>query len=343
MKCRDVFPVVTHGKVEKVTRMRSVAATQHCEHSNQRTRRTLSCFVFLIAVVIAATASAQKPKNAKKDDPKLKPRPVTLKTKDGVELRAFFFPSDKLKDEKGKEAPTVLVVHEWEGQASPYLNLVMALKEAGCAVLIPDYRGHGGSKEYVGRGGKMETFNVAQMGKRDVENIILLDLEKAKGYLKDENNSENLNLNALVVIGIREGCVMATHWAARDWSFPSIGSKKQGQDVKALVLISPEKQIKSISLDQALTNPTILRLPIMVVAGKDSPEGSEAERVIKRIEGIKKRMGGGTVSKFESKMVSTALSGPSLVNDVSDVIPAIVKFVTTEVDAKDDNPWVNRE
>ncbi|TWU49734.1 alpha/beta hydrolase [Rubripirellula reticaptiva] len=318
--------------------MRSMAATLKTENAQVQSRRIFSGLVFLAAIAVAVVASAQpaaKPKT--KADAKLKPRPVTLKTKDGINLRAFYFPSAK-----GKEAITVMVVHEWEGSASPYYKLAMELRGAGCAVLVPDYRGHGGSTEYVAAG-KTQSFNVPQMGKFDIQNIILRDLETAKGFLKDENDEENLNLNAMVVIGIREGCVMAAHWAARDWSFPSIGSKKQGQDVKALVLISPEKQIKSISLDQGLNSPAIMQLPIMVVAGKESPEAGEANRIIKRVEGLKKRAGGGTVSKFEGKMVGTALSGPSLVNDVSEVIPAIVKFLTTEVDAVTDNPWIKRD
>lgn len=288
--------------------------------------------------VFATTCSAQGTKK-KKDDPKLKPRPVTLKTRDGVELRAFYFPSDK-----EKEAVTVLLVHEWEGQASPYYKLVMELKEAGCAVLVPDYRGHGGSKEYTGRNGRKETFNIAQMSKRDVENIVLMDLEKAKGFLKDENNEGNLNLNAMVVIGIREGCILAAHFAARDWSFPSVGSRKQGQDVKGLVLISPEKQLKSVSLDQGINNAAVMSMPMMIIAGKTSPEAGEASRLVKRIESLRRRAGGGTVEGFESSMPSTQLSGPALVNEVPDVIPSIVKFVTEQIKGtKETNPWISRE
>lgn len=343
--------------------MRPPAISKSSSELTEHRRTAAIVFAFLIAIVIAAIVSSpnapgQAPAQApptvrppaatpptprstaakrKKDDPKLKPRPVSLKTKDGVTLRAFYFPSAQ-----GKEAVTALIVHEWQGQASPYVNLVKKLNEAGVAVLIPDYRGHGGSKEYVNRG-RTETFNLAQMGKRDVEAIIMMDLETAKGFLKEENNEGNLNLNALVVIGVREGAVMAANWAARDWSFPSVGRNKQGQDVKALVLISPEKQVKSVPIDPGLFSPAILQLPVMIVAGSGSSDSSEARRISKRMESTKRRAGGGTVTGFESKMVDTALSGPSLVNEVSSVIPDIVKFVTEEVDGKDANPWVERE
>ena len=277
-------------------------------------------------------------RGAKEDDEKLKPRPVTLKTKDGVGVRAFYFPSDQ-----GKDAIPVMIVHEWQGQASPYLQLVLALRDAGCAVLVPDYRGHGGSTSYMDRRGKEQQFDVSRMGKRDVGNIITLDLEKAKGFLKEENNDGNLNLNALVIIGIREGAILGTTWAARDWNFPSVGRKKQGQDVKAIVMVSPDKQIKGFPIDPVLKDSNILRLPILIVGGSTNPEAKETRRIAKRIEGAKTRAGGGTAPGFQLEMVETSLTGAALVNEAAEVIPAIVDFITSEVRISDDeNPWVER-
>ena len=312
--------------------MQALAATRDEESRSQRTQ-WIMIVVYLLATAIAGTVVAQE------DEAKPKPRKVSLKTKDGIELRAFYFPSDR-----GKEAVTVLLVHEWQGQASPYSKLVLALREAGCAVLVPDYRGHGGSRDYVNARGQDDQFNIAQMNKRDIENIISFDLEKAKAFLKDENNEERLNLNALVVIGIREGCVLGAQWTQRDWSFPSVGSMKQGQDVKALVFISPRKQLKGIGIDPVISQPTIVNLPIMIVAGAASPDASEARRLAKRIEGYKTRIGRGEASGFELKFLKTNLSGPSLVNEVSSVIPAVVKFIKNNVKISDDtNEWVKRD
>ena len=312
--------------------MRVLTATRNGKEETNR-RRLLMVWVYLAAIVVASTALGQQ-----KEDPKLKPRPVTLKTKDGIELTAYYFPTDK-----GKDARTVLLVHEWQGNSGPYIKLVLALRDAGCAVLAVDYRGHGRSKHYTNARGEKDEFNTAQMSKRDVENIINVDLEKAKGFLKEENNEGNLNLNALVVIGVGEGCVMAARWAQRDWSFPSVGRMKQGQDVKALVFISPDKQIKGTGIDPTLTNQAILRLPIMIVAGSDSPEAAEAKRIGKRIESMKKRMGRGQASGFDFKLPDAKLSGASLVNNVSAVIPAITKFVQSEVPVSADvNPWIER-
>ncbi|EMI22204.1 hydrolase [Rhodopirellula maiorica SM1] len=297
--------------------------------------------VLAMSIVVASIAVGQdrKAKGKEKEDPALKPRPVTLKTRDGIALRAFYFPSSK-----GKDAIPVILVHEWGGQVSPYYNLVVALRDAGCAVLATDYRGHGGSKEYVDLRGRTQTFNLSTMNKRDIDAILSSDLEEAKQFLKHENDDGKLNLNALVVIGVREGCVLASHFTMRDWRWPSIGSKKQGQDVKAMVLISPEKQLKGVGIDTTLTDANVLRLPIMIVAGDTSSESSEATRIAKRIEVFKKKVGQGEVSGLAQQTVRTSLSGPALVNESPEVIPAVVKFVTSNVKISDDiNPWVKRD
>ncbi|GAA5506927.1 alpha/beta hydrolase [Novipirellula caenicola] len=332
--------------------MRSAVAVQSLQNPSDLSRDAASThdalrrmvvmfMVFAMSIVVASIAVGQdrKGKGKEKEDPALKPRPVTLKTRDGIALRAFYFPSSK-----GKDAIPVILVHEWEGQVSPYYNLVVALRDAGCAVLAPDYRGHGGSKEYVDVRGKTETFDPSTMNKRDIDAILSSDLEEAKQFLKHENDDGKLNLNALVMIGVREGGVLASHFAMRDWRWPSIGSKKQGQDVKALVLISPEKQLKGVGIDPTLTDINVLRLPIMIVAGDSSSESSEATRIAKRIEVFKKKAGQGEVTGLTQQTVRTSLSGPALVNESSEVIPAIVKFVTSNVKISDDvNPWVKRD
>ena len=322
----------TQSKSVLSTSNLSIASSSLASHRN----RIIACFVYLLAIAAASTALGQ---TAKKEDPKLKPRVVQFKTRDGIELRAAYFPSDK-----GKEAITVMLVHEWQGQASPYLKkFVVSLRNAGCAVLVPEYRGHGGSKEYIDSRGRTQTFNMSTMNKRDVEKIIKFDLEEAKQFLKKENNAGNLNLNALIMIGVSEGAVMASHFAVTDWRWPSVGRMKQGQDVKAVILISPEKLIKGIPIDPAFADPNILRLPIMIIAGKSSPESSEAERISKRIEAVKRKMGQGTVTGFEQLLVPTSLSGPALVNEAVSVIPAVTKFITTNIKVNDESSqWVER-
>lgn len=287
---------------------------------------------------IGSTATGQGKSGSNREDPELQPRAVTLTTADRLRLRAFYFPSDK-----GKQAIPVLLVHEWGGQGSPYNQLVRSLRDAGCAVLVPEYRGHGGSREQTNARGNTVRLDPGAMRRGEVMAVVNSDLEAAKRFLKDENNAGRLNLNALTVIGIREGAILAAHWSIADWRFPSIGAKKQGQDVKGIVLVSPERNFMGIAIDPALGDRTLIGLPVMVVAGADSSQASETERIVRRLAGGKDRARVGKASELVELMPSTNLSGARLINDSPDVIPSIVRFVTTKVSASQDvNPWIER-
>lgn len=297
-------------------------------------------FVFLITItsVFPAPVSAQRPKT--KTEPPPKPRPVKLRTKDGIDLDGFYFGSNK-----GKKAIPVLLVHEWKGQKNSYAKLCMGLRNAGCAVLALDYRGHGGSREYTNNRGDKKSFNLQTMNKSDVGAIVTMDLEEAKRFLKRENNDEKLNLNALTLIGVRDGAVLAAAWAQRDWSFPNVGSRKQSQDVKALIFVSPERLLKGISVETALKDPRIAALPTLFVVGQGSKEESDTERIYKRVSALKRKMSGKKDPPGLKKLsVREPLGGPNLVNESASVIPEIIKFITDEVQITDnDNPWILRE
>jgi len=272
------------------------------------------------------------------EDPALKPRPESLTTKDNVKLSTFYFPS-KL----GKEGAPVILVHEWKGQAAPYLKLCLTLRKAGFAVMVVEYRGHGNSKKYTDRSGKEEDYNISTMGRQDVEAIVRYDIEEVKKFLKVENNAGRLNLNALCMIGVKEGAILAGYWAARDWKIPSVGRIKQGQDVKAMVYISPEKNLNGLAMNTAVTDANLIRLPTMIVAGKASPQGSEAQRMGSRLETVKKKLSRGTVTGFELTLPETNLSGPALINEDSTVIPKIVAFLKENVRiSRTENPWIER-
>lgn len=264
-------------------------------------------------------------------------KPLELVTKDNVKLRAYYFPSDK-----GKEAIPVIVMHEWQGQAGPYAPMVNALWDAGCAVIVPEFRGHGGSREQE-FGGRSREFNVNRMGKADVLNILTGDLEAVKKFLAEENNAEKLNLNALTLIGVREGAVLAAHWAVRDLNFPSVGSIKQGQDVKAMVLVSPERTLKGFHLDETLSDRSLRQLPFLIVVGQSSRQADDTERFHKRLENLKKRAGRGAAAGLQYEPIATSLDGHALINDAPDVIDKIESFVVeVMVNNSSKFPWIER-
>ena len=74
--------------------------------------------------------------NAKDDEDLVSSAAQTLQTKDGMELRAFYFPSDQRSRYHRNSR------YEWTVRRV-YYKLASALNEAGCAVLAPDYQATG--------------------------------------------------------------------------------------------------------------------------------------------------------------------------------------------------------
>lgn len=280
-------------------------------------------------------AAAGKPGGKKPEKPPM--QTLDLPTADGVKLRAFYFPSDV-----GKAAVPVIVVHEWQGQASPYSALVRKLSDLGCAVIVPELRGHGASRQQLTPAGA-RTLEVAKMSRPDVLAMVKFDLEAVKKFLVQENNAERLNLNSLALVGVGEGAIVSAQWSVGDLNFPSIGTIKQGQDVKLLVLVGPVRTHKGVSLEDTLNDPLLSSLPFLIVVGESSRQMGDAERVFKRLETSKKRLSRGEAIGLEFAPFATSLTGHALVNDNPKVIPKIASFLEAALlNNAARIPWVER-
>ncbi|HRX80703.1 MAG TPA: hypothetical protein P5307_16655, partial [Pirellulaceae bacterium] len=79
------------------------------------------------------------------------------------------------------------------------------------------------------------------------------------------------------------------NWAAYDWSRRQLPAFKQGRDVKALVLVSPESSFKGFSLTTALNHPIIQKsMSIMIIVGEDDRSAaSDAKTIHSRLERLR--------------------------------------------------------
>ena len=215
-----------------------------------------------------APAAGEAPKEStSKTPPKpLDPEAIELITKDNVRLQSTYYPS-----RKGKEAIPVLILHDSKTDRNAYHNLALALQADGHAVLVPDLRGYGESIKIRKTGGAPdEEFDGKKMGTVAYERMITIDMEKLKGFLREQNDDGKLNLNQLVVIGVGDlGSAVAANWTMGDWVFPQQINVKQSKDVHALVLISPEPSFKNLQIPKVLT-------PLAKIAG---PNQSSSERL----------------------------------------------------------------
>jgi len=220
---------------------------------------------------------AQASKEAAKIPP---PKDISLETKDGVILRATYYPSLL-----GKEAVPVLMLHDFEGSRSDLAPLAMVLQRAGHAVLTLDLRGHGESTTLKG---STRTLNASQFTNEDFQLMVTQDIERAKRFLREENNEGRLNLEKLGVVGVGMGATLAMEWSRLDWSWPPLVSYKQGQDVKALVLISPEFTFRSLSAANLFKHAQAgRRISALIIFGETK---SKAYQDAKRIHGMFERI-----------------------------------------------------
>ncbi|MEC9091190.1 MAG: alpha/beta fold hydrolase [Planctomycetota bacterium] len=209
----------------------------------------------------ARTVASQDEK--KKGPPKV--QKVVLKTKDSVNLVCDFFAGTK-----GKESMPVIMLHDHGGNRQQFSAFARYLqKYFGCAVVVPDLRGHGESTKTVTN----RSIDFSKFQKSDFATFNN-DIDACFRYLRDEvNNQGQANIDMLCVLATGYVGINALSWTVEDWSYPPDGGKKQGQFVKGVVLLSPRKSIKGISITGLLKEPLfsgrgMSPIPTLIAIGK---------------------------------------------------------------------------
>ena len=231
------------------------------------------------------------------------PEIVELETKDGVTLTCTWFPPEgagapaKLAKKgaapvaqsvpKGKTTAPFILLHDWDGSRADLLNFGRYLQVAGHAVIVPDLRGHGDSLKVAGSDRPIDR---ARIRKKNLPSL-LADVEACKKFLMRKNDAGVVNIDLLNVGAVGQTAILAMQWAVSDWSWAPVGSIKQGQDVKSLLLIAPTEKFKGVSVKPLLKNPLFVGgavdpLPLLILYSESNAES--AENASKIYEGIKK-------------------------------------------------------
>jgi pimeloyl-ACP methyl ester carboxylesterase len=243
----------------------------------------------------AKAAHSAEPTDATAKKSEKDPRPVetvVLETKDGLQMEADYYPS-----KKGKNAVPIVMLHGWKGSRADFAKLALQLQkddyplaagevqQRGHAIIVPDLRGHGKST-VIKMGQDSRSIDQSLMKKGDFDAMVIQDMEAVKRFLIEKNNNQELNIEKLCVVGADMGAVVAMNWAVRDWSAPKLLTGKQGQDVKALVLISPPMNFRGITVAPALNTSTLQSdLSVLVIAGqeKGGKPFADAQAIHKRL------------------------------------------------------------
>ena len=202
---------------------------------------------------------------------------------------------------KGKLLATVILVHDLNGSEKTVRRLAAGLQEAGCAVAVPDLRGHGNSKSegYDISKKKLLVHQIRMISASGGGRIrsharIKGDLEAVRNWLKQKESEGDIDLDQLCIIGSGLGGTLAATWAVADWSWLPNTQGPQGQQVKAVILISPIWADQGVSMTNALgartrdgrgdIKPLLEDLPVMIIAGTND---RQSEPLFKRLKGAR--------------------------------------------------------
>ncbi len=287
--------------------------------------------ILVLALLVALAATMPRPAAGEDDkDKPLPPEDVALRTSDGQTVAATYYPS-----KKGKQAAAVILLHAYGGDRGDFDRLARELQRAGIAVVAPDLRSHGAG---VSLNRELHGEDFAAMVRRD--------LEAVKSFLLARNDAGELNVERLGVVGVEMGASLGLNWAALDWSWPPLATGKQGQDVKAVALISPEWSFKGIHIAEAVANPVIrTRLSFLIVAGSRNQKLlQEAKRLYNSLARYQASSPSDPIEKktLFLRTPATTLQGMKLLNEKSlNVDQMIVEFV--ELHSVDPEfPWQKR-
>lgn len=296
--------------------------------------------MFAVALALVQPALAQE-----EDENKIpKPEDVVLLTKDNLELHCTYYGGTKKK-----ESVPLVLVHDYKGNRHDWDDLALAFQQTqGYAVIVPDLRGHGDSTNFKDSSNKLEAEDMPLV---QYPLMYRNDLETVKKFLMDKNNAGKLNIDKLSVCGAGMGALVGMLWTAQDYAWPVLATGKQGQDVKAVAMLSPVFAFKGLNMQEINSpsygrNELLSRVSIYVAVGmRDTKSAAEAKRVFnlfKPYHSSRNRDPKDQDIFFDSTMM-TKLEGTKLLGEKSLGLPArLTEFFDFRV-ASQTFPWAERK
>ena len=273
------------------------------------------------------------------------PEVLDLDTKDGLQLKATYYPGN---DDK-KTVP-IVIIHDFEGNRNEYHPLALTLQAEGHAVIVPDLRGHGESTTFKSDPGvdKVREIKAKSMKRNDFDTILGTygDLQAIRRFLLNKNNEGELNINRLCVVGVGMGATLGLNWTAADWAYPPLAGKKQGQDVHALVVVSPVWSFKGMLIAEALKQASIQREVALLIAVGSTPKAKkDADRIFKSLEKFRPEPPADQVQAKKTlflREVDAALEGAKLLNEKNSKLDkTLITFIKWRL-VDQDFPWSER-
>lgn len=216
---------------------------------------------------------------------------LTLPTIDGWGLHATWFEATG-----GRESPVVILLTSTDGAENKsnfnrrvWQPIAIELQKAGFAVIAVDLRKHGDSVPAAAAAGEGPALKTLPA---DYALMAGNDLESVKYFLMEQHRNEKLNIRKLAIVSMGSSSMVAAAFTIADWAktpFPDAATVEmrtpRGQDVRALVMYSPNASVKGINSTAVLKTLKGLPVPVYVVAAKDNKDDlRNAEKVFQAVE-----------------------------------------------------------
>ena len=245
-----------------------------------------------------ATNSRAAQKTNKTSETVLEKEDRVLTTKDGVNLHVTYYKSMLERD-----AAVVVLLHMKDGNRFVWQTdggFAKKLQADGIAVVTVDLRYHGENKAGGAAAGNANQGGTGKKKGKKAQGLELkqvqyeamaeLDMEAVKTFIHEEHQAGNLNMNKMGIVGPEMGASIAVAYAVLDWDKEPYDDGQpgfqtpRGQDVRALVLISPEEKYHGIMMPKLL--PALRekkQIAILICSGNDPKEKAQAEKIYEMI------------------------------------------------------------
>lgn len=208
----------------------------------------------------------------------------SIPSKDGrFSLKATYYQSSA-----GQTAPVVVLLAGRSGNRMIWKPFAEYLQKSGYAVLAVDLRVQGETAATATQaGGKVET---GELKATDYTEMVADDMEAVKRFIFDEHQRKNLNMAKMAIVAADQLCSVAVAYADLDWSktpyddAPTFAQRTpRGQDVKALVLLSPEQTAPGLSVLQSMAKMKAAKIPVLIGVSKSDPQDKGSSRKIHQV------------------------------------------------------------
>jgi len=236
-----------------------------------------SAWTFGLVLALTAVTVAQP---ARSSNQSRTPEDTTIRTADGWNLQLTYYPRP------GQDTPVVILLHGKGGNRLVWKTFATQLNGAGYAVVAVDLRKHGDSQAPPNAGPRAERFIPTDYGK-----MVAADLEAVKDFLLTKHEDKELNIRKLGIVAADDMAVVAANWAVADWSkppypdAPTVAARTpRGQDVRALLLLSPSEAAGRLNIGRALTPLKNFGVAVWIAVGvEDAADKGTAQQAYERL------------------------------------------------------------